>query len=215
MNNMTIYSFLGDFYHEHDHSYPSVKKAVEANNAALADCKLAEISAVIDQNPAAIILGCENRINPEDDIVNFWLTSALDEKITAYVRNGGLLVVLHAALASYPEDSKYVDMVKGYFISHPEEHCKVRYMGKLPLASSAAFDYEIMDEFYIVHVNENETNIYMRTESAEHGKGIGGWYHSYGAGKVIVIIPTHRQDGYEHPETIRLISEGLAWALSE
>lgn len=209
-----IYSFLGDFYHSHDFVYPAVKKAVDSmSGVELTDCTIADISQVIDKNPDVIILAAENRVNPQDENINLWLTPELDEKIASYVKNGGSFVAVHAALASYPEDSKYIDMLKGYFVSHPQEHYLVRFKSneKLPFGGEP-FDYEVMDEFYVLNVDEANTNVYM-TSASEYGEGYGGWYHNYGDGKVIVIVPTHNKEGFEHPETVRLFNEGITWAL--
>lgn len=124
----TIYSFLGDFYHERDNVYPAVKKAAEilGDDVILTDCALSELSEVLDldKTPATIIMACEDRINPESDQVNHWLTPEMDNKITSYVKNGGSFIAIHAALASYPKDSKYTDMLKGYFIDHPQSIIK-------------------------------------------------------------------------------------------
>ena len=239
-----IYSFLGDFYHKHENIYPSVKKAAEQAGETLHDRKcISELSDVIDKNPAVIIIAAENRVNPEAEPENLWLTPELDEKLTDYVKNGGSFIAIHAALASYPEDSKYVDMVKGYFVSHPTEHYLVCYTSnekfeKMPFCGNvgniadcenagnseisknseisekpAAFDYEVMDEHYVLNVNTAATNVFM-TLSSEFGEGCGGWFHSYGNGKVIAVVPTHNKEGFEHPETVRLYKEAIIWAKS-
>ena len=211
----TIYSFLGDFYHDHSFIYPAVKAAVsEIPDTQLIDTTIDSIENVLSQNPAAIIMDMENRINPQDKDINYWLSSDLDEKITAYVRKGGGFVAMHAALASYDPSTKYTQMLKGYFLSHPQDNCPVRFTSneKLPFKNTAPFDYEVMDEHYFLEVEEENTTVFMRSKS-EHGDNYGGWYHGYGSGRVICIVPTHRKDGFEHPETIRLIRQSLEWAL--
>ena len=212
-----IYSFLGDYYHKHENIYPSIKKAAELAEETLNDCQcISELGDVIDKNPAVIIMARENRINPQDEAVKVWLTPELDEKITAYVKNGGSFIGIHTAIASYPADSEYTKMLKGSFVSHPEEHYCVQYKSneKLPFAGAEAFDYGIMDEHYVLDVDTEATNVFMSL-SSEFGEGCGGWYHSYGSGKVIVIVPTHNKEGFEHPETIRLYKEAISWAAQQ
>jgi len=211
---MKIYTFVGDFYHPHDIVYPTVKKSVALMGDLVMDCRIDEMSSILDVKPKAIILASENRLNPNDKFVEKWLTPKLDEKITDYVSNGGSIVVIHSGIAEYPEDSKFVDMLKGYFVSHPDEHCMVKYTSneKLPFNGGTPFDYEIMDEFYVCNVDTENTNVFITTQS-EHGEGYGGWYHNYGRGKVIVLVPTHNLEGYEHPETLRLINKSVAWAI--
>ena len=214
---MSIYSFLGDFYHKHEHIYPSVKKAAELIGETLNDCQCtSELSGVIDKNPTVIIMACENRINPQDEQINMWLTPEMDEKLTNYVKNGGSFIAIHASLASYPTDSKYTDMIKGYFVDHPAEHYTVRYTSneKMPFSKNpAAFDYEVMDEHYVLNVDTAATNVFMTLKS-EYGEGCGGWFHNYGKGKVIAVAPTHNKEGFEHPETVRLYKEAILWAIS-
>jgi len=216
-----VCAFVGDFYHKYEIAIPAVEKAIEllGNAVVLEDCKAENIPQILSTNPDAIIMVREDRLNPEDAVVNHWLTPEMDEKITDYVKNGGNFIAMHTAIASYPENSKYVDMLKGYFISHPPEHYKVRYTSneKLPFGDKTGhtkpYDFEVMDEHYVTFVDEANTNVFMSHASA-YGKHAAGWCHAYGKGKVMVLVPTHNKEGFEHPETIRLIHEAIVWALS-
>ena len=211
----TIYSFLGDFYHDHDIIYPAVQAAVsEMPNTRLIDTQIRNLELALEKTPHAIIMDIENRVNPEAKVVDNWLTDELDEKITSYVRAGGGFVAMHAALASYEPSTKYTQMIKGYFLSHPQDNCPVKFTSNknLPFENTTPFDYKIMDEHYFLKVDEENTTVFMHSQS-EHGDNYGGWYHPYGAGKVMCIVPTHRKDGFEHPETIRLIRQSLQWVL--
>ncbi|MCL1995236.1 MAG: ThuA domain-containing protein [Defluviitaleaceae bacterium] len=211
----TVYSFFGDFYHNHSFIYPAVKAAAsQISDIQLIDTTVDKMEDALSRNPSAIIMGRENRINPQDEVVDTWLTPALDEKITSYVKNGGRFLAIHAALASYDPGTKYTQMLKGYFLSHPQDHCPVRFTSNetMPFKNTAPFDYEVVDEHYFLEVEEESTTVFMHSKS-EHGGNYGGWYHSYGDGKVICIVPTHRKEGFEHPETVRLIYESLKWVL--
>ena len=211
-----IYSFFGDFYHDHDIILSAVEKAVKGiENLELIDAKIEQISQVLDQNPEAIIIDMENRINPQDPVIDLWLTPELDEKITNYVHGGGRFVAMHAGIASYAPETKYTKMLKGYFLSHPAD-CPVQYISndKLPFENKTAFNYQVMDEHYQLHVDEENTTVFMKSTS-EHGDNYGGWYHDYGNGKVICIAPTHRKEGFEHEETIRLIKQSIEWVIGK
>ena len=211
-----IFGLIGDFYHPKSNAFDAIKKAVAANDAELIDGKLSniilsDISAAIDKNPAAILLYHENRTTPEEENQNHWLTPKLDHKITDYVKNGGSLIALHTSIASYPKDSKYTDMVRGYFIDHPQEHYLVRYKttSDTPIGN---FDFQVMDEHYLLHVDEANTNVFMR-HSSDFGEGASGWHHQYGSGKVIVLVPTHNKEGFENPEMARLLKSAIGWAI--
>lgn len=211
-----IYSFLGDFYHSHDYVFSAVKKAVDMldGGVTLVDSNLQDISSILDKNPSAIIFATENRVNPESEDAHEWLTKELDEKITSYVKNGGNFIAIHAALASYPKDSKYVDMLKGYFIDHPQEHYNVRYTTNNKSPLNGSFDFTALDEHYVLHVDEANTNVFMKL-SSDFGEGCAGWFHEYGKGRVIAIAPTHNKEGFEMDEVVRLYCEVIGWSLAK
>jgi len=215
-----VFAFLGDFYHQRAPMEKAVQKAIsDLENASLVSqlATAENINLALDADPAMIILGAENRINPQDEVIEFWLTNELDDKLETYVASGGNLVVLHSALASYPADSKYRKMIKGEFISHPPEHVKVRYYTSAEegiLSGDAGYDYEVIDEFYVVDVDTEETNVFLYSECEVYGEGLGGWYHDYGKGKVVCVVPTHNVEGFEHEETLRLYRDAIEWGLN-
>ena len=212
-----ICSFLGDYYHNKKIIYDAIGNALtNVDNVLLASLELAEIQdAINEQKPELIIISLENRINPTDEVVDTWLTKDLDTLITNYVKDGGAIIVLHSALASYPHDSKFINMIKGHFVTHPNEHCMVRYTtnDNIPFTDKTGFDYEILDEHYFVEVNEDETNVFMKSFSKEHGEQIAGWFHDHGKGKVMCIAQTHNEEGYKHKDTIRLIERAVEYML--
>jgi len=214
-----IIAFLGDFYHKRK----PLEQAIQAITDLMEDVNLdsqpplvENISKELAEDPAMIILGTENRINPEAAVVNYWLTKDLDNRLEAYVANGGSLVVLHCALASYPADSKYRKMIKGEFLSHPSISAKVRYYSQKEtdtFIGSSGYDYEVIDEFYVVDVDEADTSVFLYSECAEHGQGFGGWCHDYGKGKVVCVVPTHYEAGLMHEDNMRLYREAIEWGL--
>jgi len=208
----TIFGMIGDFYHPRENAIDAVKKAVELNGAILIEGGTSEVGSALDTNPDALIIYRENRVNPEAETVDMWLTDEIDEKITTYVKNGGRIIAMHTAIASYPEDSKYIDMVKGYFVEHPVPHYMTRYVSSDLSPLGDKFDFAVMDEHYVVNVDEANTNVFMR-HSSEYGESCSAWYHSYGNGKVMVLVPTHRKEGFENPEMQRLVNEAVAWVL--
>jgi len=214
-----VVAFLGDFYHQR----VPLEQVVQRVLSSIRDVKLEtqiptaqNMEHALEQTPAMIILGAENRINPEDEVVQCWLTDNIDHQLEAYVAKGGSLVILHSALASYPSDSKYRKMIKGEFISHPPEG-EVRYFcaeGKCPFSEQGHYDYTVIDEFYVVEVDEAETHVFLYSESETYGKGLAGWYHAYGQGKVICLVPTHHMEGLTHEETLRLYHSAFEWGLA-
>jgi len=216
-----IVAFLGDCYHQREPLEQAVLTAARRVGNVTVESQLPTTEAVglaLEKNPSMIIIGAENRINPEDAVVECWLTDEIDDKLEAYVAAGGSLLVLHSGLASYPSDSKYRKMIKGAFISHPPEDCKVRYYNQdnsLPEnLGKDGYDYEVIDEFYVVDVDVEETNLFLFSECEEHGQQIAAWYHDYGKGHVSCIVPTHHAEGFEHREMQRLYFDDILYGLN-
>lgn len=210
-----VYSFLGDFYHSHDVVYQVLNTACEQLGVELIDTGINDIGTALEAAPDAIVMYLENRVNPESESGFNWLTDELDSKITGYVKDGGSFFAIHAGLSSYPPESGYIKMLGGHFVSHPKDNCRVKFTSEqnLPIEDMQGFDFEVVcDEHYFVKVDEARTTVFLRS-SSEHGESVGGWYHSYGKGRVICITPTHTVEGFEHPEVLRLFQSSLEWSL--
>ncbi|MCL1950782.1 MAG: ThuA domain-containing protein [Turicibacter sp.] len=203
-----IHAFVGDYYHEAGPISTALQTAAVGvgEDIELLIDDLQTLSEVLSSNPAAIIIAREDRLNPVDAEIHHWLTSEIDKKLEKYVQNGGRLLAIHAGLASYPENSSYVQMLKGYFITHPEAHCPVRY-------HSHDMDFVVIDEHYFTHVEEAATEVFLRSNSC-HGEYAAGWRHPFGRGKVMCLVPTHNMEGYKHQEVIRLYKEAIEYAIS-
>jgi len=205
----TVYAIVGDFYHNHDVMFNALSLCAQRlGGIQLKREFIDHIEAVIKQKPDAIIIARENRINPEEETEpREWLTNALDDLLEAYVSDGGNLFALHTGIASYDTNSKYIQMLRGHFVSHPPEHCPVTYY-------SDDYDFTIAeDEKYFVEVDENNTQVFLRAKS-EHGEQLAGWKHTYGRGRVICLCPTHTKDGFKHEQIKKLLDESLNWALN-
>lgn len=211
-----IYGVLGDYYHQDTYARAAIKQACQQlGTATFIQGKIEALQQLLaEDKPDILLIAIENRINPEDPVVHNWLTPELDQALATYVAEGGRLLALHAGLASYPMDSQYVGLLKGYFVSHPNEHCSVRYVAEknTPLTNAPAIDYEILDEFYVVEVQKEATTIFMTAHSL-HGIQPAGWFHDHGKGQVMCLVPTHNQVGYEHPSTSDLLAQAFEYLL--
>ena len=211
-----IYSLLGDYYHEHDLSLNALMEAVKpfGGEVELIDFELEQLSGVIAKKPSLIIINKGNYINPQDEIVDSWLIDELDIELESYVRQGGSLIAWHAALSSYPEDSRYINMLRGSFIHHPPENRPVRYFSNanLPFEDRKPFEFEVLDEHYFVKCDEKDTNVFLMSTS-EDGESIAGWNHAYGEGCICCITPTHRKEGLTNREMLRLLYNAIKWCI--
>lgn len=207
-----ILALVGDYYHNHDNflnTLESVAKEIFPDCTIL-DSNTETFEMFLQRIPDAIVIAKENRVNPQDEEVKYWMTEEIERKIKEYVENGGRLFVWHSGLASYPENGLFCSLVKGYFKFHPDKHKPVRYHSKgLSIFGGEEVDFIIVDEHYFVYCDEENTNIYLYSES-EDGKSIAGWWHSFGKGKVITLTPAHREDGLSDESFKNLLKTVLA-----
>lgn len=208
-----IITIVGDYFHDHDDILTFIKKAVSKTSEkdlTIEDLPVGSIQEAISKNPEIIILGLEDRINPLDEVVNTWFDASIEKSLVDYVKNGGHLIAWHSALASYPEQSDYIKMLKGYFISHPDYHPETRYTSIG--TDFGSIDVTFVEEQYFVEVNEKETTPFLKSESVE-GISLAGWYHSFGEGKVLCFCPTHTKEGYANKELQELFSNCIKYMM--
>ncbi|NHN33999.1 ThuA domain-containing protein [Paenibacillus agricola] len=208
----TIYAIVGDYYHPGDLIQQSLSLAMkpltDSGQYELAYVSAEDLTDRLLSKPAAVILFKEDRVNPKDDHIEHWLTEPLSTAITRYVEEGGGFLAWHSGLASYPPDSAFIQMLRGYFEHHPSKHQVVSYKGVLPSEPSREISFEIVDEHYFVSCDEANTDIFLKSESVD-GSSIGGWAHSFGQGQVCCLTPAHNKEGLLHPGMIELLRSSV------
>ncbi|SFL65900.1 Trehalose utilisation [Paenibacillus sp. 1_12] len=212
----SIYAIVGDYYHAEEPIRQSLnlamKPLIDSGSYTLEYISAEELMERLATKPAAVILFKEDRINPKDEIIQSWLTEDISAAIVRYVEEGGGFLNWHSGLASYPPDSAFVNMLRGYFISHPPKNQVVRYQGTLPLDNSKEgskeITFEIMDEHYFVSCDEANTSVFLRSASID-GSSIAGWQHPFGQGKVCCVTPAHNKEGLLHDSMIELLQSSV------
>lgn len=210
-----LHAFLGDFYHPHAPIHEWIRKTTTAiGHIQLKSFEIQDFEHSLDQSPDILLIFKENRLNPEDIDDHYWLTPAIDEKLAHYVKNGGKLIAIHSALASYPTDSHYQALLKGKFISKPNKPALVKYASAQVQGRgyNAFFDYEVLDEHYFVHVETEETHVFLQSMS-EHGTYEAGWHHEYGKGKVVCLTLGHTTEALNHPQSQSLLTYAINYCL--
>ncbi|WP_055106330.1 ThuA domain-containing protein [Paenibacillus ihumii] len=206
---------VGDYYHDAELARHSLEKVaepyVQAGRLQLTYAGVGHCEQELNLAPDLVVLFAGNYMNPQAEPENYWMTERLAERIERYVADGGAWLAWHSGLASYPNDSVYVRMLRGHFLMHPEQHSLVTYtplsgtdLGRLGEA------FSFMDEHYFVDCKEEETNVFLRSSSVE-GEAAAGWYHSYGSGRVGCITPAHLSEGLLMPRFIDTMRSLVAW----
>jgi hypothetical protein len=143
-----------------------------------------------------------------------WLTPAEEDRFEEYVQNGGRLFLYHDGFGAYPKGNGVSRVARAYFIRHPAiVPIQVKPTGKMPELTQGVTPFEVADEEYEVEMDENQTSVFLESTSPEHGRHAQGWAHSYGKGKVAVLIPGHSVATINHPMIQRCIQNCLDWLI--
>ncbi|MFD2216824.1 ThuA domain-containing protein [Metabacillus endolithicus] len=209
-----IVALLGDYYHPKEWSTAALNMALSLlNKEEKLECKIIETSQIqeeLSKKPDAVILFKEDRLNPTDENVETWMTEDVAEAIAQYVNQGGGWLAWHSGLASYSIESSYTKMLKGHFEYHPVKHAQVKYTSLEGNDLFGPVSFEILDEHYFVKVDEENTNVFLKSQSVD-GNSIAGWSHHYGEGRVCCLTPAHNQEGLVHEEFIKILASTIEW----
>ncbi|PGT80602.1 ThuA domain-containing protein [Bacillus sp. AFS040349] len=209
-----IVALLGDYYHPKEWSISALNKALTLlNKEENIECKIIQTSQIqeeLSKKPDAVILFKEDRLNPTDENVETWMTEDVAEAIAQYVNQGVGWLAWHSGLASYSIESSYTKMLKGHFEYHPVKHAQVKYTSLEGNDLFGPVSFEILDEHYFVKVDEENTNVFLKSQSVD-GNSIAGWSHHYGEGRVCCLTPAHNEEGLVHEDFIRILASTIEW----
>ena len=168
----TIISITGDYYHEGTDTDQYLQRVLSLLDEPVIyeNIPIDALAEALSKNPDLMILSVENQRTPRQTDISEWLTPEISDLITTYVDHGGSWLALHSGMSNYPIDSGYIQMLKGYFIQHPEA-MPVTY--KCDLAESPN-QFVIQDEHYQVGLVDDYTHIFLRSFS-DAGESVAGW----------------------------------------
>ncbi|GAB2021005.1 ThuA domain-containing protein [Pseudolactococcus yaeyamensis] len=206
----TIISITGDYSHEGRVIDHCIQRVVSLLDEAVIyeNVPLDALADALSKNPDLVILSSENRYMLQQTGLSEWLTPEISTQITTYVAHGGSWLALHSGMSNYPIDSDYIQMLKGYFVRHPEP-LAVTYKCEL---AEAPRQFVIHDEHYQVGFVDEFTNIFLRSFS-DAGESVAGWRHFYGSGKVAGYVPAHNREGMLNQENLALLKTVVNWLL--
>lgn len=214
-----VVAILGDYYHPSGRAKESLERAlvssISKEEIQIDYCSHEQIKEKLSLHPDAVILFKENRLNPIEVQEEKWMSEDLAAEITKYVSNGGGFLAWHSGLASFPPENTFTKMLRGHFLYHPEKHQLVHYRSTTenPILAQP-ISFEVLDEHYFVHCEEDNTNIFLSSESID-GKQAAGWFHTFGEGKVCCLTPCHNRDGLLKQEFVKLLGSCVNWIVSK
>ncbi|MDQ0224301.1 ThuA domain-containing protein [Metabacillus niabensis] len=209
-----IVALLGDYYHDAELSKNALQLAVQQINDVEVEYRtVQELNSCLKQAPDAVVLFAENRLNPQDEIINTWMDEQIAKNISQYVRSGGGWLAWHSGLAGYEIAEEYIEMTHGYFEYHPKQHEMVTYSFDQNNEFFQKGELAFLDEHYFVKCDEEKTNVFLTSTSVD-GKSIAGWHHQFGNGRVVCLTPAHLKEGLEHPVLVQLLADSLKRIIS-
>ncbi len=143
-----------------------------------------------------------------------WITPAQEQKYEDYVNGGGRFFSYHDGF-SYPKGNGISRVARSYFVRHPAiVDINVTATGKMPEMTAGITPFTVADEEYQVEMDESRTSVFLESHSPEHGRAPQGWAHTYGKGKVGVLIPGHSVATINHPMIQRCIQNITDWLIA-
>ena len=138
-----------------------------------------------------------------------WMTDAVVNALTEYVRGGGGLLVAHSGTAGYRDVPALKALFGGLFLIHPKA-LPVAFTPQAGHPLTAGVEaFTAPDEHYMMDVSEG--NDVFLTSASRHGVLPAGWRRAEGAGRVCTLTPGHDREVWLHPSFQRLLANVLAW----
>lgn len=207
-----VISVTGDAYHQKSDSKDYIQHALDLLDELVhyENIPIEKLTQALSENPDLLILSVENQIGGAQYHEKGWLTKEISDNIVSYVDKGGSCLALHSGMSNYPLDSTYINMLKGYFVMHPQQ-VSVTYQSYLTEMPS---EFTIRDEQYQVGFLDDYTTVFMRSFSI-HGESVAGWRHFYGSGKVAGYTPSHNVEGMVDETNLLILKTVIAWLLKQ
>jgi type 1 glutamine amidotransferase len=131
------------------------------------------------------------------------------ETLDGFVANGGGILGVHTATASFKQQMHYFEILGGRFTGHgPVEPFEVE-----PVSESTIFAgipaFTVKDELYI-HEFQSEIDVHF---TAKHeGQNIPVvWTRQYGKGRVCYAVPGHTTASMRNASYRKILQRGLTW----
>lgn len=159
-----------------------------------------------------LILSKSNRVSATME--NEWMTEAVEQALSAYIEQGGGLLVLHSGTVGYGASERLMKLIGGVFTHHPEK-CPVKLtpVSGHPITAGLPelAPFTVWDEHYFIQPAASVSVECFLTSSSEHGSQPAGWTLSHGNGRVCVLTPGHLLDVWLHPGYQELLRRSMAW----
>lgn len=131
--------------------------------------------------------------------------------LNRYVTEGGGLLAVHSAAASFKQQPKYYDILGGRFVGHgPVEQFTVEDSDARDPIFGQVDSFSVRDELYRHEWKpENRVHFHIGTEG-EREPFV--WTRAHGGGRVCYAAFGHTAESLKHPAVRAILRRGLLWA---
>jgi len=141
------------------------------------------------------------------------ISDAALKRLDGFVKNGGGILALHAATASFKKTLPYFEILGGRFIGHGKvERFKVEKVKVKPgqdLIFNGMKDFFLYDELYVHELSQN-IQVHFTARHDDRNLPVV-WTHHYGKGRVCYFTGGHTFVTMETETVHELLQRGLKW----
>ena len=137
--------------------------------------------------------------------------AALDG-LERFVREGGGVLAVHSATASFKENRRYGDILGGHFTGHPPVgSITVRQSRRGDEVFGVVPEFALHDEAYRHELRDDIRVHFTVTHQATGETQPFVWTRRHGAGRVCYVGAGHVAGSLRHPRIVALLRGGLTW----
>lgn len=134
-------------------------------------------------------------------------------RLDKFVGEGGGLLGVHSATASFKTSAHYFEIIGGQFSGHgPVQSFTLTPTAQVEPAFAQVGAFTVTDELYL---HDMRADVQVQFESIYNNKPVPVvWTRGYGEGRVCYACPGHRSATMTNPAYREVIVEGLRWVVN-
>jgi type 1 glutamine amidotransferase len=138
------------------------------------------------------------------------ISPAALEGLEDFVRQGGGLLAVHSASASFKQEERYLDILGGSFREHgPIERFRVEPVAGRDESFDAIPAFSVTDELYR-HDYDADNRVQFDTAVGKEREPVV-WTRRYGQGRVCYCALGHTVSTVRHPQVQQILRRSLEW----
>jgi len=132
------------------------------------------------------------------------------EAMESFVFNGGGLMAIHSASASFKQSERYYNLIGGKFVSHGKiADFKVKPLKKPSGLFKGITGFNVFDELYL-HRYKEDVSVHFYTEVDKRKEPVV-WTRELGKGKIAYCSLGHCAPIFKVPQVKQIIEHSVRW----